>query len=101
LKILLRINESFHYIFALLIPTVLINKIEMKQYRDLKEKRVALTKCKKILEPFGEYLIVTRGASVSCVKKQGIIKEMRELLKAYEIKNGEDPNHDWSKDIKG
>ena len=64
---------------------------------NLKEKRKALIKCKKLLEPFGEYLIVTEGVSVTRTKGPGIIKDMRKLLKKYEIKHNQDPNHDWLK----
>lgn len=67
---------------------------------NLKEKREALIKCKKILEPFGEYLIVTEGASITKTKGPGIIKDMRNLLKKHELKHGENPNRDWSKKIK-
>ncbi len=66
------------------------------KYKNLNKKRIALIKCKELLKPFGQYLIVTEGASVSSVKSSGIIKEMRDLLKKYELDNGEDPNHDWS-----
>jgi len=67
---------------------------------NLKEKRKALIECKKILEPFGEYLIVTEGASVTHTKDPGIIKDLKELLRQHEIKNGENPDYDWSDEVK-
>ncbi len=72
----------------------------MKKNKNLKEKREALLKCKEILQPFGEYLIVTEGASITRTKGPGIIKDMRNLLKNYELKHGENPKHDWSEEAK-
>ena len=63
---------------------------------DLQEKRAALLRVREILEPFGDFIAVVEGASVSGYSHEGVIKKLRETLRQYELEQGEDPDHDWS-----
>ena len=62
----------------------------------LRKKREALLQVRDILAPFGDFIAVVDGASVSSYSHEGIIKNLRETLRLYEMEHGENPDHDWS-----
>jgi len=76
-----------------------LENMSKNQYDEIDKKRQALISVREILKPFGDYIAVVEGASISNITRKGIIRELREKLIQYEILNGENPNHDWD-DVK-
>ena len=66
---------------------------------NMTEKQQALAKVRDILEPFGDFIAVVEGVSISNVMHDGIIRELRRKLVQYEIENDRDPSHDWSDEV--
>ena len=83
------------------IPDSVWEEIKQKSLynlQDLENKRKVLTQVKALLDQYPEYITVVPGASISRTKQTGLIRDLREALKRYELERGEDPDHDWNKE---